>query len=125
MKPKSLYNKKYREKYPEKRQAKMRSQRMKRTVKGNHLHHWSYNQQHHTDVIEVTPKQHALIHKMTKYMSYNKVFVTLDGRILDTKKKAIEFYKEIGVYDGIKPHKYIQLEIPLVYLNESQISINQ
>ena len=60
---------KYIEKYPEKRLAKNASQRIKPLVKGNELHHWSYNEEHRKDVIELDAKTHAFIHR---YMIYDQ-----------------------------------------------------
>ena len=42
----------YKNKYPEKYLAKNKSQRLP-CKKGNQLHHWSYNEEHYKDVIEI------------------------------------------------------------------------
>ncbi len=41
----------YKNKFPEKVIAKSKSGKIKAAIKGNHLHHWSYNEGHYKDVI--------------------------------------------------------------------------
>ena len=64
---KKIDAKNYINNYPEKYKAKNKCQRIEVKVKGNHLHHWSYNKMHYKDVIELNPKIHALIHRYLKY----------------------------------------------------------
>ena len=92
----------YKLKYPEKYFAHNKCQKIKPIVKGNHLHHWSYNEEHCTDVIELTPKEHYIVHRWTIYdqerMMY-RVASTFSnwqkGCLLDTKERATNFYKEL------------------------------
>jgi hypothetical protein len=87
--------KKYREKYPEKYKAKSRMSKMKAKIKGNQLHHWSYNEEHYKDVIELTVKEHSLVHRFTIYDQERMMYRTLDGILLDTKEGAINFYNQL------------------------------
>ena len=50
-KTRPLAQKNYKEKYPEKYKAKCSMGMIKSKTKGNHLHHWSYNEEHYKDVI--------------------------------------------------------------------------
>ena len=88
----------YVERYPEKYKAKIISQRMKPETEGNHLHHWSYLEEHAKDVIELDPKTHAFLHRYMQYdqeqMMY-RVSSNLNGwdfgELLDTKEKHERF----------------------------------
>jgi len=85
----------YRLKYPEKAKAKNASQHIK-TLKGNHLHHWSYNKEHYKDVIELTPKEHALLHRYIVYDQERMMYRNLNGVLLDTRESHIELLKNIN-----------------------------
>lgn len=85
----------YNDKFPEKMKAQIKSQRMKPEVKGNHLHHWSYNEQHYQDVIELSIKDHNTVHRFTIYDQERKMYRTLEGVLLDTKEKAVEYYESV------------------------------
>lgn len=87
----------YAEKYPEKANARVKSQRLKPKIKGNELHHWSYNEEHYKDVIELNIADHNLVHRKTIYDQERMMYRTLDGVLLDTKEAAIEYYKTLGV----------------------------
>jgi hypothetical protein len=82
----------YKNKFPEKLAARNRSSHMKAKTKGNNLHHWSYNEDHYKDTIELTVKDHNTAHVNVIYdqerMMYRK---TCDGTLLDTKEKHIEY----------------------------------
>ena len=93
-KPNSEAQQRYKEKYPEKKKAKSASQHLPVLAKGNHLHHWSYNNEHHKDVIEITPKQHAKAHRFLIYDQERMMYRRFDNNILlDTKEKHEEFIK--------------------------------
>lgn len=82
---------KYRSKYPEKQLAKNKTSHLSPQIKGNHLHHWSYNEIHFKCVIELTPKAHAKIHRFIKYDQLFKMYRTKTGELLDTKEKHLEY----------------------------------
>ena len=86
----------YKLKYPEKLYAKSQSGSLKPKVKGNHLHHWSYNPEHVKDVIELAPNVHYEIHRHIIYdqerMMYRRVD---DNTLLNTKTMHVNFIQRI------------------------------
>ena len=85
---KKEYERKYREKYPEKINAKNKTSHMKAKIKGNHLHHWSYNKEHVKDVIELTIDEHNKAHRFIIYDQERMMYRKCDNmELLDTKKK--------------------------------------
>ena len=85
----------YKEKYPEKYHAHIKAQRISRQ-KGNHLHHWSYNEEHWTDVIELTPEDHYLLHRFIEYDKDSKMYkFKIENKILVTKESHIELLIKI------------------------------
>lgn len=94
----------YAAKFPEKIKARRCMGKMKAEVKGNHLHHWSYNDDHFKDVIELNEADHNLVHRCTIYDQERKMYRVATnqhsswvGILLDSKELAITFYKTIGV----------------------------
>lgn len=88
--------KRYREKYPEKYKAKIKSQRIKPKIKGNHMHHWSYNEDSYKDVIELSVTEHNKVHRYIIYDQERKMYRRFDNNVLlDTKEKHIEFINHI------------------------------
>jgi hypothetical protein len=88
----------YRAKYPEKYKAKNASNKLKRK-KGYHLHHWSYNEPHYCDVIELSISDHANIHRFMIYDQSCFMYRTLQGFLLDTKEKHLKYINDI-LYAG-------------------------
>lgn len=86
----------YYEKYPEKIKATRAISGLKKT-KGNHLHHWSYNDEHLKDVIELSVADHNKVHRYTTYDQERKMYRTLEGVLLDDVLDCLEYYKSIGV----------------------------
>lgn len=74
---------KYKEKYPEKYKAKLATSRMSKQSSTNELHHWSYNEEHWKDVIELTPHEHYILHRKIVYDQDIKMYRDLDGNILN------------------------------------------
>ena len=92
-----LQNKSYQSKYPEKYEARIMAQRIEPKVRGNHLHHWSYNKEHFSDVIELSVKEHYLLHRFIVYDQERKMYRRADsGVLLDTKERHIDFFKNIA-----------------------------
>lgn len=58
--------KKYKAKYPEKYKARIAAQRIE-APEGFHNHHWSYRDEHLTDVINVSHEDHAKLHRFLVY----------------------------------------------------------
>jgi len=86
----------HRLKYPEKHKAKNATQTLTRT-EGNHLHHWSYNQQHWKDCIEMDVINHAKLHRFIVYDNDTFYYNDLDGIPLDTKEKHENYIKQLGI----------------------------
>ena len=82
----------YYKKFPEKYKAKISSQRMG-SING-HNHHWSYNKEHRKDVIDITPKDHYKAHRFIIYDQERMMFRGLDGILLDTKEKHLNYILE-------------------------------
>lgn len=85
----------YNNRYPEKRKAKNISQRIAPTIKGNELHHWNYNIEYAKDVIELSPKDHAKIHRFMKYDQKTFMYKDLNGNLLDTREKHEELIDKV------------------------------
>ena len=89
--------KRYNEKYPEKRAARIKSQHS--TVpNGYHAHHWSYKPNDSKDVIIIPNDVHNKIHRYLVYSQPEMKYKTLDGRLLETRdehEKYINAIKEL------------------------------
>lgn len=83
--------KRYQEKYPEKRLAKNKTCHLKPTIKGNHLHHWSYNREHYKDVIEIGEKEHNISHRFMIYDQERMMYRTIDNILLDSKDNHVGY----------------------------------
>jgi hypothetical protein len=79
----------YRMIYPEKYKAKTASQAI--PSNGNHNHHWSYNEKHYMDVINLSIKNHMKAHRFIIYDQERFMYRTLEGVLLDTKEKHLEY----------------------------------
>ena len=84
----------YRNLYPEKCFARNVSQRISIT-KGNQRHHWSYNKEHYKDIIELSLKNHAKLHRYMIYDQERMMYRTLDGVLLDTRESHLEYFESI------------------------------
>lgn len=69
--------------------------RIKPTIKGNELHHWSYTLRHALDVIELSPKDHAKIHRFIKYDQKTFMYKDLNGKLLDTREKHEDLINKV------------------------------
>jgi hypothetical protein len=88
---------KYNKKYPEKQKARSHMSKMKAKIKGNELHHWSYNQEHFKDVIELSVADHNKVHRHMVYDAERKMYRRADNNILlDTKEAHIEFINSLN-----------------------------
>ena len=79
----------YKLKYPEKYKASIASQYI--SCNGGHNHHWSYNQEHYIDVINLSAKDHSKAHRFIIYDQERMMYRTIYGVLLDTKQKHIDF----------------------------------
>ncbi len=91
-KKKKEYISKYKEKYPEKVKAKAISGK---STQGTELHHWSYNIEHAKDTISLSKEDHYTLHRFIKYDKGTYMYKTLEGILLDTKEKHLEYYNKI------------------------------
>lgn len=81
---------KYEGKFPEKIRCKSLSQHMT-SVNGN-LHHWSYNEIHAKDVIDISIKDHLKAHRFLMYDQERKMYRRSDNNeLLDTREKHEEW----------------------------------
>jgi hypothetical protein len=81
----------YKNKFPEKIKAKFVIGNSLKSVKGN-LHHWSYNEIHYKDVIDLTIKEHNKAHRFLIYDQERFMYRRYDTmELLDTKEKHLEF----------------------------------
>lgn len=85
----------YKEKFPEKEAARKNSSNLKPINSENHLHHWSYNDIHFKDVIELSESDHNLLHRFMVYDQERKMYRTLKGILLDTKQAHIDYFNII------------------------------
>lgn len=87
--------KRYINKYPEKRKAKSLLGKIKASVKGNELHHWSYNEINARDVIELTVIDHNIIHRFLEYDQSTFMYKDLQGNLLSTKQNHLDYINDI------------------------------
>ena len=86
--------KKYYKRFPEILAAHHKIQYMR--INGYHLHHWNYNENHYTDVIKLSLKDHRKIHRHLNYDQKEKMYrISKTGILLDTKERHIEFINSI------------------------------
>lgn len=91
-KDKGKSNKKHLEKYPEKKKA------LALAVippAGFNNHHWSYNDEHLKDIITIPKNIHYKLHRYIIYVPNLKIYKTLEGTMLDTKEKHIQYMEII------------------------------
>ena len=99
---------KYKKKYPEKILAKNKSIRMKIKA-GYNKHHWSYNEIHYKDIIELSVKNHNLAHRYMIYDQERMMYRTsitiesfMSNELLDTKERHIE-YINLCIKNDLQP----------------------
>jgi len=81
---------KWQNKNPEKVKAKSVLRKTK-SILGN-LHHWSYNQEHWKDVIDITVKDHAKAHRFIVYDQERMMYRRYDtNELLDTRQKHYDW----------------------------------
>lgn len=81
------------DKYPEKKAAKNHLSRLP-AVKGFNNHHWSYKEQHLSDTISLSIKDHNTAHRFLIYDQEYFQYRTLNGLLLDTKEAHESYIKE-------------------------------
>lgn len=82
----------YTDRYPEKMMAASAVGSVKIKEKGNERHHWSYNQEHWKDILELSRADHNKAHRFMIYDQERKMYrKTSDNELLDTKEKHLEW----------------------------------
>ena len=99
---KETYNR-YKAKYPEKILATSAVQHLERTFEKSHFHHWSYNEEHRKDVIELSEKEHNLLHRGMIYDQDLKMYRNSKGELLDSKQSHIDLL--VFLKENDKPYK--------------------
>jgi hypothetical protein len=80
------------ERYPEKVAAKLKSSNVKKEFEFAEKHHWSYNEEHYKDVIQLYKKDHMKAHRFIVYDQERFMYRRFDtNELLDTKEKHKEF----------------------------------
>lgn len=87
---------KYRQNYPEKLSATNATQNLNRKS-GFNLHHWSYNEEHYKDIIEINEQDHYLAHRNMIYDQEFYMYRKLSGELLDSKELHIKHLQSIGI----------------------------
>ena len=87
------YSNMYKLKYPEKVAAGRAVANLRKGIKDNlvNLHHWSYNLEHHRDVINMQLQDHAFLHRFIKYDQERMMYRGLDGVLLSTRQSHIDY----------------------------------
>ena len=84
----------YSQRYPEKKLAASKSQRMKKPFDGAEKHHWSYNLEHAKDVIWLSKKEHMKAHRFIVYDQERFMYRRCDTNVLlDTKESHEAFIR--------------------------------
>lgn len=83
-------------KYPEKLKAKNFLGKKIKAQLGNNLHHWSYNEEHYMDVIELSILEHNKLHRYIIYDQEQMMYRRCDNNVLlDTKEAHLFFYNTL------------------------------
>ena len=85
---------KYRVKYPEKDRASYLAKIAISCDIGFDRHHWSYNVENAKDVIILSKKLHAKIHRFLKYDQAEMKYRTLEGILLNTKEEHYNYISQ-------------------------------
>lgn len=89
---KKIRNDNYKRNYPEKVKAQSLSQHIKPSIKGNQMHHWSYQEAFAKDLIELSVKEHKKAHRYIIYDQEHFMYRRIDTmELLDTKEKHLEY----------------------------------
>lgn len=82
-------------KFPEKQRARAKLWNFIRRP-GMHLHHWSYKEEHWTDVIELPSTHHKELHIRLGYETASRQYFRKDTReLLDTRENHEAYYESI------------------------------
>jgi hypothetical protein len=68
-----------------------RKLKLKNKLQTHDLHHWCYKDEFLEDVILLEKMNHRKAHKILNLDRSNKIFIGVNGEILDTKEKHIQY----------------------------------
>lgn len=85
----------YKIKFPEKAYCHSLCSNIKASIKGNQIHHWSYNTNDAKDVIELSKKHHYLLHRHMVYDQSKKMYRDKNGILLDSKQSHIDLLNSL------------------------------
>ena len=77
-------------KYPEKFKAKL-AMRKEHRLPGFECHHWSYREDHRTDIIHLKIREHGKAHRFLLYDQDQMMYRSLAGELLNTKQKHTDY----------------------------------
>lgn len=84
------YSIKIKNSFPEKMSAYNKTRCM--SIAGKELHHWSYNKEHHKDIIYLDRKDHRKAHRFMIYDQEQMMYRRFDNNILlDNKEAHVKF----------------------------------
>lgn len=99
---KRIIMERYKKKYPEKINAKSLSGHLKPEIKGNQLHHWSYQPIHAKDVIEISMIDHNTLHRFLAYDKNTFMYFDENNNLLDTREKHEDYMNNILKRESIQ-----------------------
>jgi hypothetical protein len=83
-------------KFPNKRRASNRAAKVHPGRPGYQRHHWSYRKEHWEDIIWLTTREHAYIHRFMTYDEDSKQYRNnLTGELMDERTKHEAYIKEL------------------------------
>lgn len=88
---------KYNQKFPEKAMARKYTEIMLTKLPTIHLHHWSYNQEDWLDIVELSIIEHYFLHRYIVYDQERMMYRTLDGILLDSKERHLQYFNECKI----------------------------
>lgn len=84
----------YKDKFPEKYKVSIMFKHYPKK-EGIHFHHWSYNEEHFDNCIELTPKEHKIAHRFLIYDQERYMYRRNDTlELLDTKESHEKFIRQ-------------------------------
>lgn len=93
---KKVIMQRYKSKYPEKDKSRSLSSHI-RAKCGYNYHHWCYKEENAKDVIILTIAEHNTLHRFLVYNQPELCYETLEGELLDTKEKHLEYFNKINL----------------------------
>ena len=95
LKPKHQVYLDHKKKFPEKYKVHMMFKHHTSKKNDVHQHHWSYNEEHFANCIELNPKEHKMAHRFIIYDQERYMYRRIDNmELLDTKEKHEDYIKQ-------------------------------